>query len=403
VTGESGSAFPEGFVWGAATAAHQIEGGNWNNDWWEWEHAPRSGCVEPSGDACDSWNRWGDDVALCEQLGFGSYRFSIEWSRIEPERGEFSAAAFDHYRRLGEALLERGIEPTVTFHHFTSPRWLAAQGGWAEPSAVDAFARFCERAARALAPVMRRACTINEPNIVALHGFQTGVFPPGQRDRDARRRASDHFGLAHRKAVDAIRGVAPDVPVGLTLSMTDYQAVDGGESRRDQVRWAMEDVFLDMTEGDDFLGVQTYTRERVGPDGHAGPEPGIPILTMGYELWPQALEACLRRAWDHTEGDLPLLVTENGIGTDDDDQRIAFVRAALTGVLRCLDDGIDVLGYTYWSLLDNFEWAFGYGPRFGLVDVDRTTFDRTPKPSAHWLSAIVRANALPMAAGEPAR
>jgi beta-glucosidase len=403
VSGESGSAFPDGFVWGTATAAHQIEGGNWNNDWWDWEHTPHSGCAEPSGDACDSWNRWRDDVALCADLGFGSYRFSIEWSRIEPERGEFSTAALDHYRRLGEALLERGIEPVVTFHHFTSPRWLAAQGGWAEPSAVDSFARFCERAARALAPVMRRACTINEPNIVALHGFQTGVFPPGQRDRDARRRASDHFGLAHRKAVDAIRGAAPTVPVGLTLSMTDYQAVDGGETRRDQVRWAMEDVFLDMTEGDDFLGVQTYTRQRVGPDGHAGPEPGVPILAMGYELWPQSLEACLRRAWEYTDGDLPLLVTENGIGTDDDGQRIAFVRDALTGVRRCLDDGIDVCGYTYWSLLDNFEWAYGYGPRFGLVDVDRTTFERIPKPSARWLSAVARANAVPVDAGEPVR
>jgi beta-glucosidase len=395
VSGERATPFPDAFVWGAATAAHQIEGGNWNNDWWAWEHTPHSGCVEPSGDACDSWNRWHEDVALCQQLGLDSYRFSIEWSRIEPERGEFSTAALDHYRRIGEALLERGIEPIVTFHHFTSPRWLAEQGGWAEPSAVDAFARFSERAARALAPVLRKACTINEPNIVALHGFQTGVFPPGQRDRDARRRVSDHFGRAHRKAADAIRGAAPDVPVGLTLSMTDYHAVDGGESRRDQVRWAMEDMFLDMTEGDDFLGVQTYTRERVGPDGHAGPEAGVPVLAMGYELWPQALEACLRRAWDYTDGDLPLLVTENGIGTDDDEQRIAYVSEALAGVLRCLADGLDIRGYTYWSLLDNFEWAYGYGPRFGLVDVDRTTFERQPKPSAQWLSAVAAANALP--------
>jgi beta-glucosidase len=394
VIDERGGAFPDGFIWGTATAAHQIEGGNWNNDWWVWEHTPDSGCVEPSGDACDSWNRWADDVDLCEQLGFGTYRFSIEWSRIEPEPGEFSVAALDHYRRVGEALLERGIEPTVTFHHFTSPRWLAARGGWAEPGVVDAFARFCERSARALAPVMRRACTINEPNIVAVHGFQTGVFPPGQRDRGARQRVSDHFGRAHQKAVDAIRNGAPGVPVGLTLSMTDYQAIDGGEARLDQIRFAMEDLFLDMTEGDDFLGVQTYTRQRVGPDGHAGHDPGVPLLAMGYELWPQALEACLRRAWDYTDGDLPLLVTENGIGTDDDGQRIAYVREALAGVLRCIADGLDVRGYTYWSLLDNFEWAYGYGPRFGLVDVDRTTFERVPKPSALWLSSVARGNTL---------
>ena len=387
--------FPAGFEWGTATAAHQIEGGNWNNDWWDWEHSPTSGCAEPSGDACDSWHRWAQDVSLCRQLGLGSYRFSIEWSRIEPEEGEWSTAALEHYRRVGEALLEAGIDPVVTFHHFTTPRWLAARGGWAESRTVDSFARFCERAARALAPVMRRACTINEPNIVALHGFQTGVFPPGLREPAVRRRVGDHFCTAHRKAVDAIRTGAPGVPVGLTLSMTDYHAVDGGEAKRDQILRSMEDVFLDATEGDDFLGVQTYTRERVSPRGLVGNEDGVPVLPMGYEHWPQALEACLRRAWSYTEGEVPLLVTENGIGTDDDDQRIDYVATSLAGVLRCIADGVDVRGYTYWSLLDNFEWAFGYRPRFGLVEVDRTTFARTPKPSAWWLADVVRTNALP--------
>ena len=386
--------FPDGFTWGTATAAHQIEGGNWNNDWWAWEHTPGSGCQEPSGDACDSWNRWRQDVALCRELGFGSYRFSIEWSRLEPEEGEWSLAAFDHYRRLGEALLEAEVEPVITFHHFTSPRWLAHGGGWADPSAVDAFARFCERAARALAPVMGRACTINEPNIVALHGFQTGAFPPGERDPGLRRRVTEHFCRAHRKAVDAIRSSAPGVPVGVTLSMSDYQAIDGGEGKRDQIRRSMEDVFLDATEGDDFLGVQVYTRTRVGPDGVLPNEDGIPVLPMGYEHWPQALEACLLRAWEHTDGEVPLFITENGIGTDDDDQRIEYVAEALEGVLRCIDAGIDVRGYTYWSLLDNFEWTYGYGPRFGLVDVDRVSFERRPKPSARWLADIARANAL---------
>ena len=388
-------AFPAGFEWGSATAAHQIEGGNCNNDWWQWEHTEGSACTEPSGDACDSWNRGADDVALARDLGLTSYRFSIEWSRIEPEEGEWSRATLDHYRGIGEALLEAGIDPVVTFHHFTTPRWLTARGGWAEAGAVDAFARFCERAARALAPVMRRACTINEPNIVALHGYQTGVFPPGERDATLRRRVGAHFCDGHRKAVDAIRTGAADVPVGLTLSMADYQAVDGGEAKRDQIVRSMEDVFLDVTEGDDFLGVQTYTRERVGPQGLVGNEPGVPVLPMGYEHWPQALEACLRRAWAYTEGEIPLLVTENGIGTDDDDQRIGYMAESLAGVLRAIADGVDIRGYTYWSLLDNFEWAFGYRPRFGLVDVDRVTFARRPKPSAWWLSGVAHANALP--------
>ena len=140
--------FPDGFRWGTATAAHQIEGGNWNNDWWAWEHAPDTPCVEPSGDACDSWNRWPEDVALVADMALTDYRFSIEWSRIEPEEGEWSQASVDHYRRICEALLERGVDPVVTFHHFSSPRWFAERGGWAEPDAAKRFADFCERAAR---------------------------------------------------------------------------------------------------------------------------------------------------------------------------------------------------------------------------------------------------------------
>jgi beta-glucosidase len=387
--------FPDGFLWGTATAAHQIEGGNWNNDWWAWEHTEGSGCVEPSGDACDSWHRWADDVALVSSLGFDNYRFSVEWSRIEPEEGEWSAASVEQYRLRCEALLAAGVDPVVTFHHFTTPRWLAAKGGWTDPVTADRFAAFCGRVAESLGPVLRRACTINEPNIVSTMGHLMGVFPPGQRDGDTRRRVNDVFCDAHRKAVAAIRAAAPGVPVGITLSMSDYQAVDGGESRRDRIRRGMEDVFLDATAGDDFIGVQTYSRSRVGPDGMVGNEEGSEILPMGYEFWPQSLAATLRRAWDYTGGQVPLLVTENGIGTDDDDQRIRYVRAALDGVLDCIDEGIDVRGYTYWSLLDNFEWAFGYGPRFGLASCDRATFERTPKPSATWLGEIARANELP--------
>jgi beta-glucosidase len=386
--------FPDGFRWGTATAAHQIEGGNWNNDWWRWEHTPGTGCQEPSGDACDSWDRWPEDVALLRELGLTDYRFSIEWSRIEPEDGEHGTAALDHYVRQCEALLEAGIEPVVTFHHFTTPRWLADQGGWANPVTADRFAAFCERAAGRLAGVMRRACTINEPNIVATMGYLLGVFPPGVQDRDQRHRANEVFVDAHRKAVDAIRAAAPGVPVGLTLSMDDYQAVDGGESKRDHIRRSMEDVFLEATGGDDFVGVQTYSRARIGPDGRLPAEDGVPTLPMGYEYYPQALEATIRRAWEVTKGEVPILVTENGIGTDDDAQRIAYVRTALEGVLACLADGIDVRGYTCWSLLDNFEWLFGYGPRFGIVDCDRTTFARTPKESARWLGRVARANAL---------
>ena len=391
----AGRAFPDGFRWGVATAAHQIEGGNSGNDWWEFEHRAGSRVAEPSGQACDSWNRWREDHDLVSALGVGDYRFSIEWSRIEPAPGEWSQDAMDHYVRICEDLRERGISPVVTFHHFTTPTWVVERGGWENPETADLFAAFCARAATPLAGLMERACTVNEPNIVALMGWGLGVFPPGRRDRPAVDSVTRNFVDAHRKAVAAIRANAPGVPVGLTLSMSEWAAADGGEERLERYRARMEDVFLEATEGDDFVGVQTYSRIRVGPDGLLDPEPGVPTLIMGYEFWPQALEATLRRAWEVTGGNVPLLVTENGIGTDDDEQRIAYVAAALEGVLRVLADKIRVDGYTYWSLLDNFEWALGYAPRFGLHSVDRKTFDRTAKPSASWFAEVVRNNALP--------
>ena len=163
----------------------------------------------------------------------------------------------------------------------------------------------------------------------------------------------------------------------------------GGEERLERIRRPTEDVFLEATAGDDFVGVQCYTRMRVGPEGVLGAEDGVPITQMGYEFWPRALEATVRRAWEVTGG-IPVLVTENGIGTADDTQRIAYVTGALEGVQRCLADGIDVRGYFYWSLLDNFEWVLGYGPTFGLVAVDHATFERRPKPSAAWFGAVAR-------------
>ncbi|MBA2283112.1 MAG: family 1 glycosylhydrolase [Actinomycetota bacterium] len=390
-------AFPDGFRWGTATAAHQIEGGNVNNDWWAFEHTEGSGCREPSGDACDSWHRWPEDVALCAELGLTDYRFSVEWSRIEPEEGMWSTVAVDRYRRQCEALLAAGIDPVVTFHHFTTPRWVAARGGWTDPATADRFAAFCRRLAGELAPVLRRACTINEPSMVSTLGHLAGVFPPGRQDSDLRRTVNAVFCAAHRQAVDAIRAAAPGVPVGITLAMSDYQAVGGpaAEARLERIRYRMEDEFFEATEGDDFVGVQTYSRTRVGDDDVLGPEDGVDTLVMGYEFYPEALAATIRRAWTLTSGEVPVLVTENGIGTTDDEQRIRYVRTALEGVLDCIDDGIDVRGYTYWSLLDNFEWAHGYGPQFGMVACDRTTFERAPKASARWLGSIARANALP--------
>jgi beta-glucosidase len=395
----SDAAFPAGFVWGTATAAHQVEGGNWNNDWWAWEHRPDTNCADPSGDACDHYHRYREDIALLAALGFGSYRFSVEWSRVEPEPGEFSRQALDHYRGMVACCRENGLDAVVTLHHFTIPRWLAAEGGFAETSTIERFLRFTDQVGSHLGDLVTRWCTFNEPNIVSTFGYLAGVFPPGVIDREARHRANDVFIESHRRAVPVLKAVS-DAPVGFTLSMRETIAVGGtedekaaAESRLAHIQSGFEDAFLAAATGDDYFGVQTYSRERIGPDGNIGPEPGHRLTLMGYEFRPQALAATIRRAWERTDH-TPILVTENGIATNDDTERIEYVEESLRGVLGCLADGIEVLGYTYWSLLDNFEWLLGYRPTFGLVQVDRATQLRTVKPSGHWLGRVARANAL---------
>ncbi len=386
--------FPEGFLWGTATAAHQVEGDNWNNDWWAWEHAPDTVCVHPSGDACDHYWRYPQDLDILVDLGFQAYRFSIEWSRIEPEEGEWSGAQLDHYARMLDACIERGLQPVVTFHHFTTPRWAATDGGWTNPVIAERFARFCEHAVGALGDRIAMACTINEPNIVPLMGWLMGAFPPGRtQDLDGYAKATEHLIAAHRRAFEVLKAGPGDFPVGLTLSMGDWWAELGCEESMQQYRAHHEDVYLEACRDNDFLGVQAYSRTRVDATGVTGPERGVEVLPMGYEYWPSAAEAAIRHAIEVTG--VPVYVTENGIGTDDDEQRIRFLHDSLAGVARTIDDGLDVRGFFHWSLLDNFEWAFGYRMRFGIVGVDRATQQRTIKQSARWLSGVVKSNTLP--------
>jgi beta-glucosidase len=291
---------------------------------------------------------------------------------------------------MSETCRNLGITPIVTLHHFTTPRWLARRGGWSEKETAERFGGFAAWSIRGLADLVDMVCTINEPNVVATHGYLTGLFPPGVRDPEAREGANRVLIEAHRRAVEAVRAAAPGCRVGMTLAMSEWTAVDGGEAMVDQLRRPMEDVFLEATAGDDFIGVQTYSRERVSPAGYLGPEDGAELTLMGYEFRPSALEATIRRAASVTS--LPVYVTENGIAATDDRRREAFIELALDGVERCIGDGIDIIGYTYWSALDNFEWVFGYGPTFGLIGVDRVTQRRSIKPSARMLGHIARSN-----------
>jgi beta-glucosidase len=397
--------FPEGFLFGTAQSAHQVEGGNVNSDWWAWEHAEGSPCVEPSGDACDFYHRYRDDLALMAELGLNALRFGIEWARIEPEEGEFSTAALDHYRRVLLSCHEHEIAPLVTFHHFTLPRWLQAKGGFLFDRFPALFARYCEHAAAALGDLIAYACTINEPEGLGEGGYILGVNPPGRKgDVAAMWRVAEQVLEAHRLGAAAIRSRAK-IPVGVTLALPDLQYEDGalpGE-RHVELNAQVSERFFELARDDDFVGVQTYTRNRFGPEGPRGPHvdwsQGLPEETsdttqLGQEYYPQALGNTIRRAWQRTGG-TPILVTESGIATTFDEKRISYTDAALREVLACLAAGIEVRSYLYWSLLDNFEWSLGYEPKFGMVAVDRGTFARHPKPSAYWFGAVARAQSLP--------
>ena len=399
------AAFPADFVWGTATAVHQIEGGNVNSDFWLAENVAETIFREPSGDACDSYHRYAQDIALAAQLGFNTHRFGIEWARIEPEPGVFSRAALDHYLRVIESCHDHGLAPMVSLNHWTVPRWFAARGGFEVPDSPDLFARFAEHVGKHLGDGMRYVTTFNEANIQRVIGgaFHNPKMAPrlaAMKAACARACASDRFSMvlfatteeievqlvaAHHAAMAALRAGPGDFELGVTISMAEVEGVGEG-NRAAEFEDALYGPWLEVARSADFVGVQTYTRYRVGPEGRLPLGPDADRTDMGYEYRPEALEATVRFAAARIGR--PIIVTEHGIATSDDSRRIALIDTALTGLQRCLADGIDLRGYVHWSLLDNFEWVLGYGMRFGLVEVDRTTFARTAKPSARHLGRI---------------
>jgi beta-glucosidase len=385
--------FPEGFTFGTSAAAHQVEGGNVNNDWWAWEHQPRTTCVEPSGDAIDFWHRYADDAALLGSLGLPAHRMSLEWSRIEPAPGEWSTAALDHYRRILEALHANGISPYVTLHHFTIPRWLSEAGGWLAPDAVERFGAYAARVGAALGDLIPHVCTINEPQIVSLFGYRLGYHAPGLRHAGLAHRVTRRLIAAHEAAVEAVKTGAGAPEAGLCLQLPDLEPAHDDAAcvaAYEELRHEMETVFLDDLAGD-WVGVQYYSRMRVDPayaDGFAPPPDGAPLTAMGWELNPEGLHRAIAAA---AATGLPVHVTENGIATEDDAERVDYLETHLAQVARAIADGLDVRAYLYWSAWDNFEWAEGYRPRFGLIGIDRDDdLRRTVRPSARALAAVAK-------------
>lgn len=406
--------FPPGFLWGASTAAHQVEGNNINADIWPMENLAGTMFAERSGDAANSFELWPVDLGLVKGMGLNAYRFSIEWARIEPDQGHFSNAMLDHYKAMIDGCRARGLHPVVTFNHFTTPRWFAALGGWLNPDSPALFERFCDRAARHLAGGMGHALTLNEPNLTGLLGE---ILPPGlvAGDKVMQEALARQMGVAryvpglslylenpkqyranmmnaHRRGVGAIKGVRSDLPVGVSFAIIDDQAA-GPDSIRDQIRERYYGAWLrEAAQTCDFVGVQNYERKVWDKKAALPPPPGAKLDFSGREVWAGSLAGAVRYAWEVSR--LPIIVTEHGVNAADDTLRAWLIPAALRELKRTMDEGVPVRGYFHWSLIDNFEWGFGYKYRYGLHSFDQRTFARTAKPSAAILGAIARRNAL---------
>lgn len=425
--------FEKGFMMGAATAAHQVEGNNVNSDCWVMEQLPHSSYDEPSLDAVDHYNRYEEDIKLMAAAGLNAYRFSVEWARIQPTKDSWDDSEIEHYRRVLKCCAENGIKPIVTMHHFSSPKWLITEGGWENPGAVDYFAGYCKRAARELGDLTEYICTINEANmrlqLASLikdmkirmsrlsagqtknegnsaqkreSDVQVGINLTQEHMQKSMAEAAEAFGIkdpgkvynfvsmctpegdilvmkAHEAARDAMKKECPHLKIGLTLSLHDMQWIPGGEENA-RKEWDDEFIhYLPYIKDDDFLGVQCYTRKCFGPEGVVQGNSNGAVTQMGYEDYPQAIGNVVRAVAKDFKGDI--IVTENGISTDNDNRRAEFINEALESIQACMDSGIPVRGYMYWSLLDNFEWQKGYSKTFGLIAVDRTTQTRYPKAS----------------------
>ncbi|MFI5183546.1 MAG: glycoside hydrolase family 1 protein [Vicinamibacteria bacterium] len=401
-------AWPSGFLWGTATAAHQVEGGN-RNDWSRFEETPgRIAGGERSGLAVDHWNRMAEDVALMAALKANAYRFSIEWSRVEPEEGRWDEAAWGRYGELLRLLSEARVTPMVTLLHFSLPIWMADRGGIAAPDFPDRFARFAGEAARRFGAQVELWCVLNEPNVQMYLGYVTGIWPPGKKSPSEAVEAAAGLLRAHAKGAKAVRGASSRAKVGVAMNLADFQpasrwslpdwiATRGAASSFDwafydsiaagRVRFdspgfpKVDEALADLAGSADWFGANYYTRNLV----HFSPtEPGLVALREGpreqtdlkWEIYPEGLLTLLRTASARYK--LPIYVTENGIADAKGDKRGPYIRSHAHALSRAIGEGIPVRGYFYWSLMDNFEWAEGFAPRFGLYGVDYATLARIP-------------------------
>lgn len=401
--------FPKHFYWGASTASYQVEGGNDNTDW---AAAARAGRVPECGRACDHYHRFEADFDIAKELGHNAHRFSIEWARIEPEEGMFDEREIAHYREVLQALQERGITPFVTLWHFTLPEWFAKSGGFERDDAPEIFARYCEYVVSELSDLCDHFSTINEPNVYASLGWLKGLWPPFERfgfigmfktvtesgDLTKARpktrllaplsyyRISKSLANSHNRAYERIKSTHTNVNVSIVKHTVAFDS-DGNPFNSFLARisnylwtgWFMNRVQNHL----DAIGLNYYHYTKYGDrDEHEKTD-------MGWDMQPSHIYDAIMILARYQK---PIYVTEAGLADDDDSHRAWYIKEQVSGVACAIADGADVRSHMYWSLLDNYEWAFGFGKRFGLVAIDCETLERTVRPSAWEYKKLIEAN-----------
>ena len=401
--------FPNGFLWGAAASAYQIEGNNSNSDWWEWEKQGRAD--NESGRACDYWNSYQKDHDLLQELGVGLFRTSIEWARIEPSDGNFSEEAIQHYREIFQDLRRRNIKTQVTLWWWTSPLWFQEKYGFHRKASVEIFARYAEKVTRELGDLIDIFTTFNEPMVPLGQGFLSGVFPPGLRNPCKFFQAVSNIAKAHREAYKIIHTIKPDASVGISYLYNWYESEGFGillKTINKIAQWYRIDLLGNKIKGcQDYVGVNYYRLgkirfdwKNIRLDARNQTYFGFTIEAdednvMKWIAYPEGIYKVLKEADEKFK--LPIYVTENGLPTRaglEDEERIKFIREHLAFVRQAISEGVDVRGYNLWSLMDNLEWLYGYEPKFGLIEIDYKTLERKPRQSFYAYKKIIENNGI---------
>lgn len=387
--------FPSDFIWGTATSAYQTEGGNSNCEWWQWELNKKRGQkypLEPSGIACDSYNRFEEDFDLCKQMNNNGVRISIEWARIEPQPGKFDQKELDHYKRVLSSAKQRGLKTFVTLHHFTNPLWFIKKGGWISCKSPWYFARYAKVCAKELGPLTDAFFTINEPQVYALMCYTIGKWPPNKIDPVKSLICQLNLMRAHKRSYKTIKSV-DNYPVGIVKNIVWYEAYGENPFFLDKliakfIFYLNCDFFLrPIRKSLDILGLNYYFTNQI--KGLKAIHPAGMVSNLNWWINPEGLKNVLMHLKKYK---VPLYITENGLADSEDRLRKIFIKSMLLACLSAMQQGVQLKGYFHWSLIDNFEWHEGYWPKFGLVAIDRKTLERKPRKSFYYYAEICNNN-----------